>query len=123
MAEKTKDDILARLALVPRTMEARGLDVSPGIRDKLRLVGDHEGAAILEIILRDEIGHVTIGNHWYHWVCTERGLDPIKTNAELTQQYGAPSLRGPFNVEARRQAGFTDDELISIGAILTAPPD
>ncbi|HPZ57492.1 ferritin-like domain-containing protein [Ottowia sp.] len=116
MAEKTKDDVLARLALVPRTMEARGLDVSPGIRDKLRSVGDIEGAAILEIILHDEIGHVTIGNHWYHRICAERKLDPTKTNTELALQYGAPSPRAPFNVEARRQAGFTDDELTMMGA-------
>ncbi|MFC4159291.1 ferritin-like domain-containing protein [Chitinimonas lacunae] len=111
MAEKTKDDLLARLALVPRTLEARGLDASPQIRDKLLSVGDKEGAAILDIILRDEIGHVAIGNRWYRWLCEQRGLDPIATYAELAERYQAPKLRGPFNLEARRAAGFDEAEL------------
>ena len=111
MAEKTKGDLLARLALVPRTLEARGLDASPLIRDKLASVGDVGGAAILDTILRDEIGHVAVGNSWYRWVCQQRGLDPIKTYAELAFQYAAPKLRGPFNLHARRAAGFTDAEL------------
>ena len=111
MAEKTKGDLLARLALVPRTLEARGLDASPAIRSKLAAVGDHEGAAILDIILRDEIGHVAVGNRWYRYVCTERGLDPIATYAQLAEQYRAPKLRGPFNREARLAAGFEAAEI------------
>jgi uncharacterized ferritin-like protein (DUF455 family) len=111
MAEKTRDDLLARLALVPRTLEARGLDASPLIRDKLRSVGDQAGAEILNIILHDEIGHVAIGNHWYKHLCAQRGLDPVATYAELARQYAAPKLRGPFNWDARRQAGFDAAEL------------
>ncbi len=111
MAEKTKDDVLARLALVPRTLEARGLDASPPIRAKLAAAGDHDSAAILDIILRDEIGHVAIGNRWYRHVCGQRGLDPVATYARLATTHGAPRLRGPFNLEARRAAGFEQAEL------------
>ncbi|HEY8100988.1 MAG TPA: ferritin-like domain-containing protein [Burkholderiaceae bacterium] len=111
MAEKTQDDILARIALVPRTLEARGLDVSPQMRAKLAQAGDIAAAEILDVILRDEIGHVKIGNHWYGWVCEARGLDPIATYKMLAAQYKAPQLRGPFNRDARLQAGFTELEL------------
>ncbi len=111
MAEKTKHDILARIALVPRTLEARGLDASPPIRNKLVSIGDRRGAEILDIILRDEIGHVAIGNHWYGVLCAERGLDTVETYATLAAQHGAPRLRGPFNLEARRAAGFSEEEL------------
>lgn len=115
MAEKTRDDLLARLALVPRTLEARGLDASPLIRHKLASAGDKTGAGILDIILRDEIGHVAIGNHWYRWSCRQRGLDPVATYAELASRYAAPRLKGPFNLEARRAAGFSEEELTALG--------
>ena len=111
MAEKTRHDLLARLALVPRTLEARGLDASPPIRAKLAGVGDRRGVEILDIILRDEIGHVAIGNHWYRWQCERRGLEPVATSEVLARQYGAPRPRGPFNIEARRAAGFVEAEL------------
>ncbi|MCD8503993.1 MAG: ferritin-like domain-containing protein [Burkholderiaceae bacterium] len=111
MATKTAGDILARLALVPRTLEARGLDASPAIRYKLAQAGDHDSADALDIILRDEIGHVAIGNYWYRYVCDQRGLDPVATYDKLAKTYDAPRLRGPFNLEARRQAGFDDIEL------------
>lgn len=114
MAEKTRDDLLARLALVPRTLEARGLDAAPPIRHKLAQAGDHAAASILDIILRDEIGHVAIGNRWYAHVCTQRQLEPISTYATLAQRYQAPRLKGPFNTEARLQAGFTTDELAAL---------
>lgn len=115
MAEKTRGDILARMALVPRTLEARGLDASPAVRAKLAQAGDAKAAAILDIILRDEIGHVAIGNYWYRWLCEEKNLNPITTYALLTQQYNAPPLRGPFNIEARRAAGFSEMELHVLG--------
>ena len=111
MAEKTQNDILARIALVPRTMEARGLDAAPPVRNKLAQAGDEAAAAILDIIMRDEIGHVLIGNRWYGWLCEQRGLDPIATFAQLQVTYKAPVMRGPFNMVARRAAGFTDAEL------------
>ena len=115
MAEKTKHDLLARIALVPRTLEARGLDASPAIRNKLVSVGDRRGAEILDIILRDEIGHVAVGNRWYGVLCAERGLDPLATYAALALEHGAPRLRGPFNLEARRAAGFSEEELLRLG--------
>ena len=111
MAEKTKGDLLARVALVPRTLETRGLDASPPIKAKLVKAGDLRAGEILDIILRDEIGHVALGNHWYRWLCAERGLEPVATYAELAAQYGAPKPRGPFNLNARREAGFTEEEL------------
>jgi uncharacterized ferritin-like protein (DUF455 family) len=111
MSTKTAGDLLARLALVPRTLEARGLDASPPIRQKLANAGDELSAQVLDVILRDEIVHVAIGNRWYRYLCDERGLDPFETYEVLAKQYDAPTLRGPFNWEARRQAGFDEREL------------
>ncbi len=116
MAERTQDDLLARLALVPRTLEARGLDASPLIRNKLAGAGDARSAAIVDIILRDEIGHVAIGNTWYKHLCAEQGREPVACYAELAARYGAPRLRGPFNLEARRAAGFDEAELAALQA-------
>jgi uncharacterized ferritin-like protein (DUF455 family) len=111
MVEKTRGDIVARMALVPRTLEARGLDAIPPLRAKLAQAGDLEAAKILDRILQDEIGHVEIGNRWYHYLCDQRGLEPRTTYDELAARYQAPVLKGPFNIEARRQAGFTETEL------------
>ncbi len=116
MAERTSSDLLARLALVPRTLEARGLDASPMIRNKLAGAGDAESAAIVDIILRDEIGHVAIGNQWFKHLCALAGKEPVACYAELAQRYDAPRLRGPFNLEARRAAGFDDAELAALQA-------
>lgn len=126
MAEKTKGDMLARIALVPRTMEARGLDASPPIKAKLLTIDDQRGADILDIILRDEIGHVAVGNKWYRVLCADRSLDPLSTYAELAAAFNAPRLKGPFNMEARRAAGFEEDELYALEQFWTskneAPP-
>ncbi|HSF70789.1 MAG TPA: ferritin-like domain-containing protein [Methylotenera sp.] len=111
MVDKTKEDVLARMALVPRTMEARGLDASPALRNKYAQIADLKMAGILDIILHDEIGHVAIGNHWFNWLCNQRKLEPIATFKQLCQQYSAPKLKPPFNLEARRLAGFSDAEL------------
>ncbi|WP_211465522.1 ferritin-like domain-containing protein [Collimonas silvisoli] len=116
LTEKTSHDILARMALVPRLMEARGLDASPRTRAKLAQAGDEEAAAIIDIILRDEIGHVAIGNRWYGWLCQAHQLEPLATFAALAAQYKAPVLRGPFNLEARRAAGFSEQELLMLQA-------
>ncbi|CUI03313.1 COG2833: uncharacterized protein [Janthinobacterium sp. CG23_2] len=112
MVEKTKGDVVARMALVPRTLEARGLDAIPPLRAKIAQAGDMAAAAILDIILRDEVGHVEIGNRWYRYLCEGRGLDPQRAYAELALRYEAPVLKGPFNLEARRRAGFTEAELV-----------
>ena len=111
MVAKTQGDVLARMALVPRTMEARGLDAAPSTRNKLLQVGDAAGAAIIDVILRDEIGHVAIGNRWFGYLCQQRNLDPLSCYADLAQRYRAPKLRAPFNMEARRAAGFSESEL------------
>ncbi|WP_295997009.1 ferritin-like domain-containing protein [Rugamonas sp.] len=116
MVHKTRGDVLARMALVPRTLEARGLDAIPPLQAKLGQAGDAAAVAILDIILRDEIGHVEIGNRWYGHLCRQRGLEPYATYAALALQYKAPTPRGPFNLEARRQAGFTDAELAALTA-------
>jgi uncharacterized ferritin-like protein (DUF455 family) len=117
MAAKTQHEILARIALVPRTMEARGLDATPQVRAKLAQAGDKAAAAILDIILRDEIGHVAIGNRWYNWLCEQQGLEPLATYTRLAAEYQAPVLRGPFNLAARRAAGFSELELAELGNI------
>lgn len=111
MAQKTIHDPLVRMALVPRLLEARGLDVTPGIRNKLVSVGDHEAAAILDVILRDEVGHVAIGNHWFAYLCKQRGVNPAETFVTLLQEYDTPCPRPPFNRDARLAAGFEDEEL------------
>ncbi|WP_321961654.1 ferritin-like domain-containing protein [Paraburkholderia sp. J7] len=116
MCERTSTDVLARMALVPRVLEARGLDASPPIRARLKQARDDESAAILDIILRDEVGHVRIGNHWFRYLCESRGLDPHAAWLALAEQYHAPRMRGPFNFEARRSAGFDEAELASLAA-------
>lgn len=121
MAEKTRDDVMARLALVPRTLEARGLDVSPPIRRRLAQAGDHESAGVLDIILRDEVGHVAIGNRWFKWLCTRRGENPVAAYERLARCHDAPRLRGPFNLEARRAAGFDDAELDALQRLAALP--
>jgi uncharacterized ferritin-like protein (DUF455 family) len=115
MAERTRGDVLARMALVPRTLEARGLDASPQVRKKFVAVGDATAAAIVDRILRDEIGHVAVGNRWFHTLCRWRDIDPVATYAELTRVHQAPRLHGPFNLAARRQAGFLPEELAALG--------
>lgn len=111
MVDKTKGDLLARMALVPRTMEARGLDAVPQIRARFLQAKDTQMVTILDIILHDEIGHVEIGNRWFNYLCNERQCDPITSFSTLSLEYKAPQLKGPFNWNARKQAGFTDIEL------------
>jgi uncharacterized ferritin-like protein (DUF455 family) len=116
MAEKTAGDVLARMALVPRTLEARGLDATPPMQAKLARAGDMRAVEILDIILNDEIGHVEIGNRWYRQLCRERGLDPVAIYPGLVAQYQAPRLRPPFNWAARGAAGFSPEELAYLSA-------
>ena len=114
MCEKTAGDVVARMALVPRTREARGPDATPQIQQKLRQVGTPpalRAVEILDVILRDEVGHVAIGNHWYRRLCEREGLDPIAHYGVLAQRYAAPRLMPPFNESARRRAGFSEEEL------------
>lgn len=119
MAEKTRDDPVARMALVPRTLEARGLDATPLIQARLRQVGTPDAltaCGLLDIILRDEVGHVAIGNRWYRWLCEREGLEPLAHYKLLARRHRAPRLKPPFNEVARRAAGFTEDELQALHA-------
>ena len=111
MVERTTDSVIARMALVPRTMEARGLDAVPEIRDRFKQIKDDRAVEILEIILHDEIGHVLVGNRWFNFLCANDNLSPIATYRDLAEKYRAPTLKGPFNFDAREQAGFTLEEL------------
>ncbi len=117
MCENTRHDVTARMALVPRTLEARGLDATPIIQAKLRKVGTPQAlaaVAILDTILREEVGHVAIGNRWYHWLCTRAGLDPADFYAKAASQHAAPRLKPPFNIPARRLAGFSEAEILAL---------
>ncbi len=111
MTARTAHDLVARMALVPRTLEARGLDATPPLQAKLAKAGDARAVEILAVILRDEIGHVAVGNRWYRFCCERAGLDPVAIYPGLVERYAAPRLRPPFNDEARRAAGFSDDEI------------
>lgn len=114
MAEKTAHDGLARMALVPRVLEARGLDVTPGMIVKLRSLGDDATVAILETILREEVAHVAAGSRWFRWFCERAGVEPEARFRELLAEYARGVLHGPFNIEARSAAGFGEDELAAL---------
>jgi uncharacterized ferritin-like protein (DUF455 family) len=120
MCQRTASDLAARMALVPRTLEARGLDATPPLQDKFAAVGDARAVEILERILQDEVGHVAIGNRWYQWVCARDGLDPLAHTAAMAERHAAPRLRAPFNLAARRAAGFSEAELLALAG--TRPP-
>lgn len=111
VAEDTSDDLAGRLALVPRCMEARGLDVTPGMIVRLEQAGDSESARILRLILHDEIGHVALGSYWFRWVCEQQGLEADREYFVLMRRYLRSQVRGPYNLGLRRQAGFSDYEL------------
>jgi len=111
MAVKTGHSVLHRMALVPRVLEARGLDVTPGMIERLTSVGDHETVALLEIILAEEVGHVEIGTRWYKHACAEAGVESQTTFIGLLKQYDVHTGKGPLHVTARKQAGFSQMEL------------
>jgi uncharacterized ferritin-like protein (DUF455 family) len=114
MAEKTAHSALERMALVPRVLEARGLDVTPAMILKLRQLRDDATADILEVILREEIGHVAAGSRWFRWCCERAGVEPEAAFRELLIQYGRGVLYGPFNLDARSAAGFSEEELAAL---------
>ena len=117
MAEKTAHDGLARMALVPRVLEARGLDVTPGMIVKLRQRGDARTADILEVILREEVAHVAAGSRWFRWYCAQRAVEPRATFRALLAEYARAVLYGPFNRQARLEAGFDAEELDALDAL------
>jgi len=111
MVKKTSHDVMIRMALVPRVLEARGLDVTPSIISKFKHHGYDEAVDILEIIYRDEIGHVNVGSHWFKYLCDKRGQDPTDTFMQLIREYATDKIRKPFNEIAREKAGFSKFEL------------
>ncbi|MDO6461165.1 ferritin-like domain-containing protein [Granulosicoccaceae sp. 1_MG-2023] len=117
MARRTAHDVMVRMALVPRVLEARGLDVAPGMMARLRQVGDSASAEVLDVIYREEVGHVKIGNHWFVEFATQRGLDPQETFIALLREYTHGQLRGPFNHQARFRAGFSQAEMAALEAL------
>ena len=119
MAVKTAHDPLVRMALVPRLLEARGLDAAPTLIAKLSASGDSRAVEIMQIIQRDEVEHVRIGNHWYAYFCAQRGVDPLATFRRLLGEHGA-RLRPPFDISARRRAGFTEEELAMLAELAQA---
>ena len=111
MACRTAHDPLVRMALVPRVLEARGLDVTPGIMERLHKAGDDASVAILNVILRDEIGHVEIGTRWFRYLCQRRRLEPEATFAQLLEEYMKGQVKRPFHYQARERAGFNRREM------------
>lgn len=111
MAQRTSDDVLARLHAVPRTLEAHGLDVAPMMREKFLQVGDVRAAEILAKILHDEIGHVALGNRWFYALCAAQNRDAQATAQAIDAHYNVPKFAKPFNLSARQQAGFHAQEL------------
>ncbi len=117
LARQTAADLLQRMALVPRMMEARGLDVTPGIMEKFRQIGDQATVEILQIILRDEIGHVRAGSRWFKFVCEQRGLEPEATYFKLLTDYTGGRMSCPLHIDARLEAGFSESELNRLEAL------
>jgi len=111
MAVKTSDHVITRMALVPRVLEARGLDVTPGMIKKFQKYGDNTTVDILKIIFEQEIGHVAIGSRWFKYACKQQDVKPELTFQNLLRTHFSGQLRGPFELEARRKAGFSDTEL------------
>lgn len=105
-AQSTAHDLAARLAVVPLVLEARGLDVTPAMIDRLKGADDEESAAILQIIHDDEIGHVAVGRRWFEHVCQEAGEDPVPTYHALVRRHFRGAIKSPFNRESRDRAGF-----------------
>jgi len=121
MACRTAHDPLVRMALVPRVLEARGLDVTPAIMERLRKAGDESSVAILEVILRDEIGHVEIGTRWFRYLCRTRGLEPEVTFAQLLDEYMNGQVKRPFHYQARERAGFNRREMACLEKMAATP--
>ncbi|WP_440995279.1 ferritin-like domain-containing protein [Arhodomonas sp. SL1] len=117
MAEKTASDVLVRMALVPRVLEARGLDVTPGMIRRLEQAGDDASVRVLRVILDEEVAHVAIGSRWFAWACARRGLQPARVFPELLRRYMSGRIKGPFNADARHRAGFTEAEMAALRAL------
>jgi uncharacterized ferritin-like protein (DUF455 family) len=106
-AHSTRNDLTARLAVVPLILEARGLDVTPSLQAKMRETGDLETAAVLDVIYNDEKGHVAIGAKWFRFLCARERRDPAATFQQLVRANFRGALKPPFNDLARAEAGLT----------------
>jgi len=118
MAVLTDDDVLRRMTLVPRVLEARGLDVTPGMMTRLQNQKYHDAVAILEVIYREEIGHVESGTRWFRYLCQQRGIDDLQKFEELIDDWARHRIRPPINEQARREAGFTQEEINYLYSLL-----
>jgi uncharacterized ferritin-like protein (DUF455 family) len=118
MALRTAHDVMVRMALVPRVMEARGLDVTPGMIEKFHSIGDLESAAVLELIMQEEIRHVEIGSRWFHYFCDQRQLSREQTYLDLMQQYAKGKVKPPLHRQARLAAGFSEQELAYLEGLI-----
>lgn len=114
---ETDHDVMVRMALVPRVLEARGLDVTPGIIAKLTQAGDEESVAVLNVILAEEVRHVEIGSRWFRYCCEQRDLEAESTFIELLRKYANGAVRGPFNEPARLKSGFSEWELEQLACL------
>ena len=121
VARQSSHDVLERMAVVPRVLEARGLDVTPAMQQKLREAGDVQTCDILDTIFSDEIGHVATGTHWFEYLCRSREIDTLATFRDIIQRYYGGALRGPFNHEARLKAGFGKIEMDMLEALNRSP--
>ena len=117
MAVRTAHDPLVRMALVPRMLEARGLDVTPGMIKRLQSLGDHQTVQVLQLILDEEIGHVALGSRWFTFLCEQRGLEPETTYFELMNDFLNGEIRCPLHRQARLEAGFSARELDRLEAL------
>lgn len=121
IAVDTADDLLARLALVPRYMEARGLDATPGMIDRLLQHGDTASAELLQRIVDDEVAHVGYGSKWFVYVCEQRNIEPEQAYFDYLERYLNGKVRGPFNDQLRKQAGFSEKEIRKLELLADKP--
>jgi len=106
-AEKTSDDLLERLAIIPMFLEARGVDTSPKLIERLRSSGDNKSAQVLEVILQDEVNHLRLGVRWFEMLCSEKSIDPVTTWQSLVNKHLNTKPKSPINEKARREAGMS----------------
>jgi len=110
-AQETAHDLLARLAIIPRCMEARGLDVTPAMIKKIQKINDLKGVEILTRILADEQQHVRFGSDWFHYQCQKQQREPDAEFKRLILKYYNNIPKGPFNTEMRLKVGFSKNEI------------
>ena len=108
-AEDTADDLLGRLAVVPMVLEARGLDVTPGMIEIFRKAGDAQALEALSVIYAEEVAHVAYGSKWFHFLCGRQDIDPKEVFHDLVRRYFHGALKPPFNEEKRAEAGIPPD--------------